>query len=69
MLIRKKYSFTSKSDSDKEPLGIIEANSLNEAVKFFSQMKDLPIDSFMSLYNIEEHARRNITGAKQMLFG
>ena len=69
MLIKKKYTFFSRRDKKKEPLGIIEANSLNEATKFFSTMKDLPENAFLNIYNIQEYDKRGSAGTKQMLFG
>lgn len=47
-----KFYFFSKKDPKKEPIGKIDANSIEEAVEKFSYIKRLPIQKFLSIFSI-----------------
>lgn len=64
-----KYVFYSKSDPTQEPVGACEAMSLQEAVKFFSLTKMLPVDQFQILFGVKQYTyeESNKTSGKQLL--
>jgi len=47
------YYFYSKSDIKKEPIKKLEASNKNKAILYFASMKQLLIDDFLKLYNVE----------------
>ena len=49
-----KFCFYSKNDPKQEAIGACEALSLQEAVKFFSLTKMLPIDQFQILFGVKQ---------------
>jgi hypothetical protein len=49
-----KFCFYSKQDPTQEAIGACEALSLQEAVKFFSLTKMLPIDQFQILFGVKQ---------------
>lgn len=50
-----KFCFYSKQDPNQEAIGACEALSLQEAVKFFSLTKMLPIDQFQILFGVKQY--------------
>ena len=50
-----KFCFYSKNDPKQEPIGACEALSLQEATKFFSLTKMLPIDQFQILFGVKQY--------------
>jgi hypothetical protein len=54
----KSYIYYSKFDSKKEPLGKIQAESLNEAIEFASQIKKLEKDAFLSTFKVTEYEKK-----------
>ena len=50
----KNYYFYSKLDSKREPISYTKADSKDEAIKFFSKLKDLNQERFLSIFNIGE---------------
>jgi len=47
------FFFYSKSDTTKEPIKKIECLDIRRAVVIFAGMKQLTIDDFLILYNVE----------------
>ena len=47
------YQFFGISDSKKEKLGAVQANSLEEAYIVASKMKNLPLNTFKKLFSVE----------------
>lgn len=64
-----KFCFYSKNDPKKEPVGACEALSMQEAVRFFSLTKMLPIDQFQILFGVKQftHEETYSTSNKQLL--
>ena len=54
----KNYIYYSKYDSKKEPLGKIQAESLNEAIEFASQIKKLEKNAFLSTFKVTEYEEK-----------
>lgn len=64
-----KFCFYSKQDPRQEAIGACEALSLQEAVKFFSLTKMLPIDQFQMLFGVKQftYEESNQGSTKQLL--
>lgn len=54
----KQFIYYSKNDSKKEPLGKIQAESLNEAILLASQIKKLKKDAFLSTFKVTEYEKK-----------
>jgi hypothetical protein len=54
----KNYIYYNKYDSKKEPLGKIQAESLNEAIEVASQLKKLEKDAFLSTFKVTEYEKK-----------
>lgn len=64
-----KFVFFSKNDPSQEPIGATEANTLQEATKFFALTKMLPIDQFQILFGVKQYTYEegNRNSNKQLL--
>lgn len=64
-----KFCFYSKNDPKQEAIGACEALTTQEAVKFFSLTKMLPIDQFQVLFGVKQYTYEegNQGSAKQLL--
>ena len=49
----KTYYFYIKEDKDKEPINVIRATDLHEAIKIFCYQKQLEEEDFLSIYQVE----------------
>ena len=54
----KNYIYYNMNDSKKEPLGKIQAESLNEAIELASQIKKLEKDAFLSTFKVKEYEKK-----------
>ena len=54
----KNYIYYNMNDSKKEPLGKIQAESLNEAIELASQIKKLEKDAFLSTFKVTEYEKK-----------
>ena len=50
----KKYKYFNLNDSTKETIGIVNAESINEAYSKACSRKELPLKDFKSLFKIEK---------------
>ncbi len=50
----KNYYFYAKSDTEQESISSISANSKEEAISFFSKLKNLTQVQFLSIFNVGE---------------
>ena len=48
------YIYYKKNDPNKEPYGKFEAVDLEDAVLIASHVKDMSIDDFLNIFEIEE---------------
>ena len=48
------YHFFSMNDSKKEKLGVVHANSTEEAYMIASRVKNLPLDEFKKLFKVKQ---------------
>jgi hypothetical protein len=53
----KEFIYYNINDSKKEPLGKIQAKSLNEAIELASQIKKLEKDAFLSTFKVTEYEK------------
>jgi len=49
----KTYYFYIKKDKEKEPINVIRATDLHEAIKIFCYQKQLEEEDFLSIYQVE----------------
>tara|TARA_Y100001972_G_C7604909_1_gene303159 strand:+ start:210 stop:434 length:225 start_codon:yes stop_codon:yes gene_type:complete len=54
----KNYIYYNKHDSKKEPIGKIQAESLNEAIELASQIKKLEKNAFLSTFKVTEYEKK-----------
>ena len=54
----KNYIYYNIQDPLKEPLGKIQAESLNEAIELASQIKKLKKDAFLSTFKVTEYEKK-----------
>ncbi len=47
------YSYSYKTDSSNESIGIVYADTYEDAVLKVSEIKQLPIDSILNIFNIK----------------
>ena len=66
-----KFCFYSKSDPRQEPVGAVEALTKEEAIKFFSLTKMLPVEQFLTIFTVKEYSYGESykTSNKQLLKG
>lgn len=67
------FCFYSKNNPTQEPVGVIQATSREEAVKFFSLSKQLPVNDFLTIFEVKNYtygAQEGIAeSTKQLLKG
>ena len=49
----KMFCFVSKNDITQQPIGTIQANNLDEAVRSFAQMKMLSVEDFLTIFVVK----------------
>jgi hypothetical protein len=52
------YKYYSKSDSKKEPISLIEAYCLEDAIEIATQLKNLSVDKFLEIFEVIEYEYR-----------
>ncbi len=50
--MKKTYYFYSKSDSMREPISFFKTDDIIDAIRYFSSVKNLPMDKFMDIYGV-----------------
>jgi hypothetical protein len=65
------FCFYSKNNPTQEPVGVIYAASKEEAVKYFSLTKQLPVNDFLTIFEVKNYTyeESNQAGDKQLLKG
>jgi len=65
------FCFYSKNNPTQEPIGVVNALSREEAVRFFSLTKQLPINDFLTIFEVKGYDFKEgiAEGAKQLLKG
>jgi len=54
----KQYMYYNKSDKNKEPQGKFEAINLDDAILIAAHTKQMSIDDFLNVFNVEEYGRK-----------
>jgi hypothetical protein len=55
----KQYIYYRKNDPKKEPYGKLEAVDLEDAILIASHVKDMSIEDFLNIFEIEEWKRNS----------
>ena len=67
------FCFYSKNNPTQEPVGVLRATTREEAIKFFSLSKQLPLNDFLTIFEVKEYTYGTQEGiaesAKQLLKG
>lgn len=67
------FCFYSKNNPTQEPVGVVEALSREEAVKFFSLSKQLSVNDFLTIFEVKNYSYGTQEGiaenTKQLLKG
>ena len=53
------YIYYKKNDPKKEPYGKLEAGDLEDAILIASHVKDMSIDDFLNIFEVEEWKRNS----------
>jgi hypothetical protein len=68
-----KFCFYSKNNPTQEPVGVVDALNREEAVKFFSLTKMLPVNDFLTIFEVKNYTHGAQEGiaenTKQLLKG
>ena len=68
-----KFWFYSKSNPTQEHVGVVDALSREEAIKFFSLTKMLPVNDFLTIFEVKSYTHGTQEGiaenTKQLLKG
>ena len=51
------YRYFSVTDSNKETLGVVKSDTLEDAYLMASKIKKLPLDAFKKLFSVEKITR------------
>ena len=49
----KMFCFVSKNDPTQQPIGTVQANTLDEAIRSFAQMKMLSVEDFLTIFSVK----------------
>lgn len=60
-----KFCFYSKNNPTQEPVGVINAASREEAVKFFSLSKQLSVNDFLTIFEVKNYTYGTQEGIKE----
>lgn len=66
-----KFCFYSKNSPGQESIGTIDVSSREEAIKFFSSVKQLSVQDFLTIFEVKAYGfKEGITeNTKQLLKG
>ena len=59
------FCFYSKNNYTQEPIGVVYAASKEEAVKFFSLSKQLPVNDFLTIFEVKNYTYGTQEGLKE----
>lgn len=59
------FCFYSKNNPTQEPIGVVYAASKEEAVKFFSLLKQLPVNDFLTIFEVKNYTYGTQEGLKE----
>jgi len=60
-----KFCFYSKSNPTQEPVGVVDALTKEEAIKFFSLSKQLPVNDFLTIFEVKNYTYGTQEGLKE----
>jgi len=56
----KTYIYYNKRDSSQEPQGKIQAENITEAIKKSAVVKQMDIDSFLSIFDVKTYGKAKV---------
>jgi hypothetical protein len=56
----KQYIYYNKRDSSKEPQGKVQADNITDAIEKAAAVKQMDIDSFLSIFNVKADGKRKV---------
>ena len=56
----KTYIYYNKRDSSQEPQGKVQADNITEAIEKAATVKQMDIDSFLSIFDVKTDGKRKI---------
>jgi DNA-directed RNA polymerase subunit F len=56
----KQYIYYNKRDSSKEPQGKVQADNITEAIEKAAAIKQMDLDSFLSIFDVKPNGNREI---------
>ena len=59
------FCFYSKSNHTQGPIGVVYAASKEEAIKFFSLSKQLPVNDFLTIFEVKNYTYGTQEGLKE----
>ena len=59
------FCFYSRNNPTQEPVGVLQAQSREEAIKFFSLSKQLPINDFLTIFEVKNYSYGTQEGIKE----
>ena len=59
------FCFYSKNNHSQEPIGVFHEASREEAVKFFSLSKQLPVNDFLTIFEVKNYTYGTQEGLKE----
>jgi hypothetical protein len=60
-----KFCFYSKNNPTQEPVGVVDTLSREEAIKFFSLLKQLPVNDFLTIFEVKNYTYGTQEGLKE----
>ena len=55
----KRYIYYNKLDSTQEPHGKLEAINLEDAISLAAHIKEMPVEDFLTVFEVEELKRNS----------
>jgi hypothetical protein len=59
------FCFYSKNNPTQEPVGVVNARSREEAITFFSLSKQLPVNDFLTIFEVKNYMYGAQEGIKE----
>ena len=56
----KQYIYYNKYDSSQEAQGKVQADNITEAIEKSASVKQMDIDSFLSIFNVKADGKRKV---------
>jgi hypothetical protein len=54
-----KFKCYNNSDTNQEPMSVVEAKNIHAAISYFAAQKKLPIEKFLRIFSVSEWKQKN----------